>query len=256
MAKRYVRRRKIKRRNMRNFRKAGRPVIMNSKIQKMARGPFSKFNSINPFPVNYHCKFVYACDEVLTSSSTQRLVGGIYTFRLNSPYDPYTGTLPATMNNSAHGWSLLLSSTGPYQRYKVLGVKVECTFYDPESGADGMACVMGIQEPTSTSSITGKDCGKLSSVPSCVVKHLNDTGSQRRKIIQYFPMHQLYNVSKLQFLAETGNYTGPYNNNTGTPVYMELGVANMSASVAATVKFKLNITYYTQCYDRYQDLTS
>lgn len=243
----------VRKTNKRRFNK--KDVIMRSKMGKMARGPFSKFNDINPFPTNYNCKLVYACDDELTTSATARLVGSGYTFRLNSPFDPYTGTLPSTMNKSAYGFEHLLSATGPYQRYKVNGVKIDCTFYDPDAGADGVACVAHIVQPSTVVSVFGKDAGVLSSIPSVIVRHISDSGSQRRKFSQYFPMHQLYNVSDLQFRAETSNYTGPYDNNTGTPVHLELSAANMDASTAVTVKFRLKITYYVQCYDRYHSLT-
>lgn len=251
--------RKFQRRNLgrrRYKRKIVPQPVMKSKIAKIQRGPFSRWNSINPFPVNYNCKFVYCAEGTLTSSSTLNLCGDTEDFRLNSPYDPYFGTGVITKNTSCSGYSKLLSATGPYLRYKTHSIKIDLLFYNPSH--DGVAGVAFIKGASSSFDPNGQDMQMLDRMPMCTVKRLNDTGSQRRKIVQYMSLSSLYGFNANQFKNEVSNTTSQYNSNPATSILLRLGVAsaNPLITLPATMQYKLNLTFYTQCYDRVEVATA
>lgn len=234
------------------MRRKPRPVVMNSKLAKIQKGPFSAFNAVNPFPVNYNTKFVYSCESELTTSTTRNITGGVVGFRLNSPYDPSTTSGITALNTAVYGYDKLLSSTGPYQRYKVKGVKIDLLIYNPS--VDGIAVCAKLKTAGSSLGIGSTDIQYLEKTPFCKVSRVNDTGSQKRRVVQYVPMHLLHGWTAEQFRVETGNTTGPYNNIPAADIQLYLAATctdSATASVARTVSYKLKITYYTQCYERY-----
>lgn len=247
---------KMKRRGQYRRKKVLAPV-MNSKIARIQRGPFNRWNSINPFPVNYNCKFVYAAEGVLTTSTTTNITGNYDGYRLNSPYDPWTGVAVTTQNTSCSGFSKLLSANGPYLRYKVHAVKIDLLIYNPS--IDGVAVVAEIKGGGSSFDPSGKNIMYLERMPMTTVKRVNDSGSQKRRVVQYMPCSQLYGITKIQMAADNAGTTGPYN---GLPQYdtqIRLCAACTDPSVsgtARTVQYKLVLTYYTQCYDRYEVTTA
>lgn len=248
---------KMWRKKRRNF-KVKKPVMMNSKISKFPRGPFSRFNSIDPFPVQYNTKLVYTTDLTFNTNATQRLTGALQEFRLNSPHDPnYTSIAVAPTNTTTYAYKDLLSASGPYLRYKVNAVKIEILWYDPD--IDGMAGVAHLLGTSDTAAISGQPIDYVERTPFTVVKRLNDSGSQRRKVVQYVPLHQLYGVSKESFrnnfdmgsVGSSGEVTAPYNNSPNLPVRLQLCAVNCSTSSTLTLKARIKLTYYTTCYQRY-----
>lgn len=244
-AVRRVRRKKNLRRQVRR-----KPVAMITKTYPTPKGPFRTFNSIDPFPTTYNTKFVYVGDLTMTTSTTQRVTGAIQEYRLNSPYDPnYTSAAVDPTNTACYGYYQLLGASGPYTRYKVNGVKVEILWYDPSD--DGIAMVSHIRGDTDNFPIGTVDVQNLERAPMTVVNRINDSGSQKKRIVQYIPLNQALGWTKEQFRVEMGNSTGPYNGNPGLTPRLQLCVANNTSAVAKTINARVKITYYTVLYGRY-----
>lgn len=244
----YGRRRKIVRRVKR--RAIAKPVNMISKTFRTPKGPWRKFNQIDPFPLNYNTKFVYVSDQTLTSAGLIRTTGNIYEWRLNSPYDPdYTSIAPIASNTTAYAYKDLLSSLGPYLKYKVNGVKIDIVWYDPE--IDGMVAVSHIKANNDTYAIGAQDVQYLERSPMTLVNRMNDSGSQKKHLTQYFPMNQLVGWTKEQFRADNDTSTAPHNTYPVLTPRLQLCVANMTDNTLRFIRVRVKLTYYTTCYGRY-----
>lgn len=222
----------------------------------MPRGFLSAFNDINPFPVSMHTKFVYVGQGELASSSSNPYCGSSWTFNLNSLYDPYNGVTPASLNTSCYNFTKLCSSTGPYQRYKVNGVLIDILLYDSKgTDSDSNELCLLMTSPGSSTTISSVLPYEIEKVPFGRVVRLADSGSQRRRITQYVPMSQIFGWTKEQFRNDKENTTGPYNNNPGTIPKLHLALANArSATTATTMLIRVKMTFFTELYDRIQDV--
>lgn len=249
----YKRRNKFTRRAKRRPMIA-RPVAMRTKTFKTPKGPWRKFNSVDPFPIQYNTKFVYCSDQTLNSNLVQRVTGVLYEWRLNSPFDPdYTSVAPIASNTTAYAYGELLTATGPYTRYKVNGVKIDITWYDPE--IDGMAVVSHIKSNADGFAIAAQDIQYLERAPMTVVSRMNDSGSQKKHYTQYFPLSQLCGLNKLQYNADDNQATAAYNANPVFEPRLQLCVANNADNAQHYVRVRVKLTYYTTCYGRYSQST-
>lgn len=247
----FRKRAKTTRRIKRAIRRA-KPVGMMTKTFKTPKGPWRKFNSVDPFPLQYNTKFVYASDYTLTSNNVQRTVGTIQEYRLNSPYDPdFTSVGAIASNTSAYAFAELLGTagTGPYTRYKVNGVKIDLMWYDPS--ADGLAVISHIKSHSDGYAISTKDVQYLERAPMTCVNRMNDSGSQKKHMVQYFPLNQLCGWNKLQYNADNDFSCATYNTNPTLAPRLQLGVANNVDATQQTVRVRVKITYYTTCFGRY-----
>lgn len=226
-------------------------VIVKTGMPRMPRGPFSSYSSASPLPVTYRCKFVYSGTYVAGSYGTNfALVGAVQALRLNSPYDPLIGVTPTSMNTSAYEFTRLCN-INMYLRYKVHAVRLQVDWFDPESNEDALYGVVHVRCPSSTATIAGLSIDTCEKMPMCVVKRVSDSGSQRRRVVQYFPMNQLFGWTKQQFNSDVDSTTGPYNNDPGSVPIVELGVGDLAAATAIKyMRYTIKMTYYTTLYDR------
>lgn len=245
---RYSRRRHYRKKQF------SKPVI-NTLQHKLPRGSMSKYIDINPLPPTMYTKFVYNASDIISSgSSGSTLVATAYEFLLNGLQDPYVG-VTGQYNVSCAGYGQLLSSTGPYQRYKVNGVLIEIEAYDPD-GADSDASELCVQLLNNTNfgaavTIVGLSAQNIESTPRGFVKRISGSGSQRRYIKQYVPMWALMEMTKEQFRTERSATTADYAGLPSKKVSMQIGLANRRGpSTATTLCVKVRLTYHVELFDR------
>lgn len=223
-------------------------VSMNTGLRRV-KG-MGMINDINPFPIHYNCKLVYNAKFTLTANHPlgQDFIGGLTEFRLNSPYAPSV-TLGGSVNKSAYGFDQLMSVTGPYTRYRVRGVRYDIRWNDPDS--DGLGCVVHIHREGDNFNIQ-TDINAVAGNPNTIIKRINDSGSQRRRLSQYMPMNVLYNLTKLQTNADSENTTGPFNGSPAFVPRLQLALVNLKDNdLTRRVSCDVRITYYTTLYGRY-----
>lgn len=218
---------------------------------KMPRGSLAGFNDPNPFPATMRTKFVYTGEETLSTNSGFVTCGTEYLWRLNSAYDPYTGTT-GNFNDGTYQFTKLLSATGPYTRYKVNAVLVDVLAYDPagtSSDSTELCCL--VTNPAVSQTLAGNMPYDLEKMPMSCIKRVADSGSQRRRIKQYIPMYQVFGWSKEQFRADKDNTTAPYNDSPASIPLLHIAVANArAASPATSVMVRVKLTYFCELYGR------
>lgn len=249
MPKKFIRKSFGKKRN-RRFRKK-LPVSMITKTFKTPRGPFSRFNSVDPFPLQYNCKFVYSMDSYLSNTASSKTVGTIQEFRLNSPYDPnYTSISATASNTSCYGFSKICNDK-IYRRYKVNAVKIDLVWFDP-IGVDTLMGIAKLKGVSDGGTISSLNLQYLERSPMTVIKRVSDSGTQRRRVVQYVPLSQLSGWTKQAFKLDYDTTTGPYNNNPSSVPLLQLGVANSDDTdgTVRSMRYRLTLTYYTTLYDR------
>lgn len=235
--------------------KGRRKPYTNSLAVSMPKGFMSSYNDFNPFPASMKSKLVYVGTGQLASAAGQIYTGSIVEFRLNSVYDPYTG-VTASWNGGTYNFAKLLTVSGPYTRYKVNGCLVEILMYDSDgTDSDANELVIKVNNPSDTTTASGVVPYNVEKIPFVKVLRLANSGSQRRMVKQYFPMHQLFGMTKEQFRVERSNSTGPYNGNPASVPTMSIALANArGAATATTMLLRVKITYYVELYERTQDV--
>jgi len=236
--------------------KRGRNAVKTSALnQRMPRGFLQNYNDFSPLPNSMYTKFVYTGQGELSSVASQTYTGSAVEWRLNSIYDPCT-SVTGTFNNGCYGYGKLLSTTGPYTRYKVNGAMVEILIFDSKgTDSDSNEICFKANVPNDPTTIAGVQPYNAESIPMCKVIRLADSGSQRRQIKQYFPMSQMFGWTKEQFRVDKDNTTAPWNNNPGSTPTFSIALANArGATTATSVMLRVKITYFVECYSRVQDV--
>lgn len=220
---------------------------------RIMKGPFGRFDDSSPFPPRLRLKMRY--DEIfnLSSVANQAYLQPTYKFGLNCLFDPY---LPLG-GNSPNGYTKLLGTggtPGPYARYKVLGGLLTVTLFDPSIDT-GAVVGMAIHDPVSygaTNTIGGLTYSQIKAMTNTKTQFVSNTGSQTRTIKQKFSIQQLSSLTKVQFNADLGNFTGAYNGNPASIVMFEIGLLDTRAGAAAvTMQASITIDYFVELYDRY-----
>lgn len=225
-------------------------IDVKSQNSYLPKGDFRRIADKNPFPPSMVVKFCYSGRNQLSTGNNVSAFGTQYDFRLNSPYDPYTG-ITSEFNYGCAGWSQLLSATGPYTRYKVRAIYLNVCFYDPDgANSDSTICAVVINEPGITTTVTGSSISDMESSPNCRLVKVCNSGNQRAYIKQYFPMETLFAWSKTQYNANKEDTTGPYNNSPATIPLMSIACANERGVAATTVLCHVNISFVTELYER------
>ncbi len=193
----------------------------------------------SPFAPIMNVEMVYSEVAQLKSG-----VGGVFTsqiYRANDMFDPYfTG-----VGHQPYGRDTLATL---YNKYKVLGVKVELTFTDPKE--DGIACALMTSSPNEPISLAGLTVSQAQEKPNVTIKFLNNTGNQITKINHSYPMHRLAQITPLQFKANIDTYAGLSSASPDQTPYIRVGVADVNDNINSECMCLIKFTYYTQWYDR------
>lgn len=213
----------------------------------------AQFRANDPFPPICHKKMTY-CESgqlrIVPSGSQLFSAVDEYVWKLNDVLDPYVGTLPAILNASTYGMNEMAQL---YNRYKVTGCMIEITFFDPS--ADGLVVGLIINNPSNAVVLAGKYIGDVGKRPQGWVSSLANTGSQKLNFKQYFPMHTLCNLTKLQFKVDIDNLTSPTTGSPGSLPKLHLNMADSTARSSGSdlfMQFTIKLTYFTEFYQRKQ----
>lgn len=198
------------------------------------------YGSFSPFPPTYSCKMRYC--ETFTSTTG---VAGVFpvpqAMSLNSLYDPdITG-----FGHQPYGYDQM---TALYRRYLVSGVKVDITFTDPS--ADGMVCGVMVQSSGAGGSLSGIQPAIIKEQPLSWICPINNTGSQVRHFRQYLPLPKIEGLKRVQWIANQDQYGALVTASPTLQPTIQFAAASDAGSAGATLKCRIELTYYVRFYDR------
>lgn len=206
--------------------------------QRMS-GPFRNYIAHDPFKPTYWCRLHYT-QTLGLATGTANTYGTEQIFRLNSLYDPdFTGT-----GHQPYGFDQL---AGLYNKYKVAGCKVQIILNNPDN--DGCLFAAQAQPPGGTFTLAGKSPDVVKEQPMSVTRLINDSGSQTKVIIQYFPMSKLSGVTDLQYKADVDIFSAAVTANPAATPFLRMALCNLSGT-ASTLQVRVSLTYFCQFYDR------
>ncbi|AYP28728.1 MAG: capsid protein [Cressdnaviricota sp.] len=204
----------------------------------LIKGPMKSISQFNPFPRRWVCKMRYSDTLTLTTGS-----GGVFgtsvNFALNDIYDPYT----AFGGHSAYGFDQMKTL---YSRFIVRGCLVEITFSDPS--VDGLVAGCLVQSHSGVGSISGISVDYIKEQPYSWTKCINNTGSQIVKFKQYFPVHSIEGLSKVQYETNLASYSGTGSSAPSYVPFIQLGAASDRAASGETLISRVMLTYYAEWY--------
>jgi hypothetical protein len=199
-----------------------------------------------PFSVR---QLAYSSSDILGNSTTT-IFGTSKVFSLNSLFDPdISGT-----GHQPYGFDQLCSSTGPYTRYKVIGVELELHVMFP--GNSGIYCAVAVHNAGSAATIAGLTATEVAEKHNTSLVFVPGTGSKEKVFkFRFNSLAPLFNWTKSQFSNEMSNTTGPYNASPGSQPRLEISITDMDGTpTSCTVLTKIN--YRAMLYDRVQLSTS
>jgi hypothetical protein len=193
------------------------------------------------YPAQIRRKLPYVANFTVVGSATVGVIGTAYTLSLNSLYDPdVSGT-----GHQPYGFDQYCSSTGPYLRYKVVGVKAHVTATSPGSP---IYLYTQVKNVIDTYSVAGKDTAEAAEKPTVRQDFISSAGAQSKSFTVDIPsLHVLFNWSKRTFDIDMGQTTGPYNNDPGSTPTILFAAAYptvASRSLDLTVKLEYDVIFY------------
>lgn len=202
---------------------------------------FPRLNHADVFPPMVRKQFNWTEFAVLSSGATATFVGPARSYLLNGLSDPtLVGSVP-------YGYANYLAATGPYRRYKVLGVKIRIT---ATSTGDPIYLFTQLRNVVDTYSIQGDSLNDASEKPGVRSDFIPATGSQSKVIdINLRSLAPLFNWDNATFNLDMGQTTGPYNNVPGSIPYLILGAGSPSMT-NINLDVKVEIMFDAICYDR------
>lgn len=221
-------------------RRRTRRTYRKRRTAKIIRGPFKRYSTSDPFRPSMNCKLTY-CQSLHLNSGVLGIYGVEQIFRLNSLYDPdYSG-----VGHQPYGFDQVAAL---YRQYKVNACKIQLIWTNPSE--DGMICAAAVQGSGGSFALTSNGIDVLKEQPMTVTRELNNTGSQRAIVNQYFPLSVVEGVSKLQFNTNLEDYSAAVNANPVRTPYLRLAVASSNGTNGASCYVRVMITYYCHFYQR------
>lgn len=224
--------------------RTGKRFRFKRKNKKIVRGLNKALNgyvSKSPFPPMKSYKLRYEQDGSLTVGASG-VLGTEQVWNLNSLYDPdSTGA-----GHQPYGYDALAVA---YNRYKVHGVLVDLLLYNCQT-IDVIEAAYMVTNPSNSDSLTGADADAVGERQMGGVLVLQDTGSQRRRVKFYLPMHIAFGTTKIQFKADLDNTTAGTGGNPGSIPKFRLAVADPNGGSSGALRYKMKLTYYAQMYQR------
>lgn len=187
-----------------------------------------------PFPSIYWCKLVYT--ESLSSAKEQQQ----YQYAINDLYDPnVTGT--------GHQGMYFDQLMAVYQRFTVIGAKVELRFATPTNDVKIVMRPASISTPDSAD-LTGVTTSEAR--PNAITR-LNCPNGSGVYMKGYYSIHKVWGVSRSKILDEDA-YTGTSSSSPNSKTYINIVSAPMDATSGLTnsMPYNVRITYYARFFDR------
>ncbi len=238
-ARRKATKRQAKTTNANPTRRIGSFQQTSNLVNKAAlRAPgWSQITSWDPFPLRYNAKLTYSQwgsygNGVATTYGTENV------FRLNSLFDPdLTG-----VGHQPYGFDQLATL---YREYKVMGVTVRIEANDPSNdGAIVGALITPQGDPTT---LVGASINQMHEKPWFSGLDINDSGSQRRVLTQYFAMEDLIGCTKLQFDSDSALYSALTNQNPQTGAFLHVALAEYTGGIPAFTVCRITVTLTYHC---------
>jgi len=213
----------------------------NKKISRglSIKGPMKAFSASNPFPRTWICKLRYTDSQDLTTG-TSGVFGASYSWGLNTLYDPYLGS----GGHQPYGYDQFKAL---YNRYIVTGCLVEITLNNPSD--DGLVFGALVQSSTGVGSLVAQTPAIITEQPYAWTCPINNTGSQVKKFKQYFPMHTVEGLDRIQYHCNLTGYASVIGANPTNVPDIEIAVASDKAEAGDTLTARITLTYFTKFYD-------
>lgn len=190
----------------------------------------------DPFPQRKFCTIRYSDNITITAPSTNLAYEYIYS--LNGLFDPdFTGG----GSHQGYGYDTMALL---YNLYIVRGVYIKIEWYDPS--ADGVQVGYRIQG----SSVSGASVGALEESPLTMCTALNNTGIQKTHQRIYVRPWDAIGTTKYQYLNDVNANGAAVTANPSVQGYLRLFAVSTQSGAASTVKMKIEISYYTEFYNR------
>lgn len=202
-----------------------------------------KIRSALPFANRYPFKMQFINNFVMTTSATRALFGAQADFDLNNLNRPS----PVLTTHAALGFNEIANI---YLKYKIFGCAIELTINDPET--DGYVVAIMLRASQNPETLVGKTIELAIEKQNVTVKRVNNTGSQITKYKAYWPINKLEGLTKLQFDANSRDYTSLFTT-TGGPLNkprLSFAASNGNAAVAIEARVTCRLTFYGVAYDR------
>lgn len=245
------RRFKLKKRRSRKYGKRrsesklrGFRSVMAKRARRVTLGPgqFSSARAFltptNPFPDRKRCTLVYTENVVLTSV-TLLTAGNEYLFNTNSVYDP---------NNTGSGHQPMFFDQLNllYKKYRVFGVSIQVTFYNPTTTT--MWCAILPHNSQDAGSATNQTPDTLYERPGVNWTIMPKYGDQAVTMQQSWKVWELEGMTYLQWLAD-GGFDANVNANPAALQKFGIVAGDMAApsaqsSITAMVRIAYDVEFY------------
>ncbi len=203
-------------------------------------GPFHNFVTNDPFRPTMPIKLTYT-DTSTLSTGVSGSCGSIKIFSLNSLFDPDQGGV----GHQPYGYDQLATL---YNRYKVNAVLVTTVFTDPSE--DGLVVAAQFQSHNNAYDMVGKTPRQLKEQPMSVTRTINNSGSQKVTVKQFFGIHTVSGLTKLQFDADNDIFTASVNLSPSIQPRYHIGICSDRLTAGASMIARTSITFYSKMYDR------
>lgn len=221
--------------------KSKRPYVKRKRTYKRTvKGPFKAYVSNDPFPPRKACKLTIM-EKVTLTAGTAGIFGTEFVMRLNSLYDP-------NFTEAGHQPYGFDSMAALYRKYIVNAVKIEILFTDPSQ--DGMVGGAFIQPSGGSATLTAETWESATEKPMMVTRVINNTGSQKAMVKQFFKMNTIEGLSKVQYNASLSNYSALVTANPTSTPYLRIAAANVQDATSGYMYASVKITYYCQFWER------
>lgn len=194
-----------------------------------------------PFPFRWNANLTYGVNVPIGTVGSVPTAAK-YRFRLNSCYDPdATG-----IGEQPYQWDQL---TVIYTKYIVRSAHVEITFNEPTSSGLWVGWSYHTNS-TSNDDPAGKSLGDIMSRPNFQCVPLSNYGTESVTLKVQIPIHEVFGLDAVQYLAVTDQYGAAYNANPLSMAYLDLFLVDPNSLVSPQyVRAVGRIVYNVQMFD-------
>lgn len=191
--------------------------------------------TLNPFPDSYICRLHYSNTQSLTAVNGN--TASVTQYRLNSLYDPYYpsgGTQPYFYDQL----------TAVYSVYRVHGVYVKLTFFNPE--ADETIVGYRVRSLQNTTATSGQNVRLLCQQKNTQMKTLVNSGSQKAEFSGYIPIHKVFGITKGQYLYDQSFAASSVSADPNLTALIEPFIIDMGNGMTKTCWMTISMTWNCQ----------
>jgi hypothetical protein len=181
------------------------------------------------------------CDTFTLTVGTGGVIGSEHIFRLNSLYDPdFT-----IGGHQPYGYDQVAAL---YRKYRVEGCRCEVTITN--ASEDGIAAFLMLQPSDGTYALAAQGTAYALEKPGCIMRVLNDSGSQVEKIDQYVPIHTVEGLKKNVTEADLTEYSAAVTTNPTKFPYLRMAIGSLANNTGGTVQVMVKLTFDAKFFER------